>query len=165
MASEQNSLSAEPAVTVVHTVEEADQLPEGALVIWIDGVSKERQAAVVRMYDGQRSMEHTKSGSYWVDGIHMIEYPAQAFTWPASEGNEPLTNNDEAAMLKEVRIAIDWALSKGHGLQLNARQLEAAASAVANRLRLSTRTVREADESGDRDEVHIVGRLRSQIWT
>lgn len=84
MTNMQNS-STEPAVAVVRRVEDVNELPEGSLVIWVDSLNEERQAAVVREYDGQRSMEHTKSGSYWVDGIHMIEYPALALTWPTTD--------------------------------------------------------------------------------
>ncbi|SKU94579.1 Uncharacterised protein [Mycobacteroides abscessus subsp. bolletii] len=76
---------AEPVVTTVHTPEEVKQLPEGSFVIWNVSDCEERQAAVVRIYDDQKSMEHTKSDSYWVDGIHMIEYPALALTWPTTD--------------------------------------------------------------------------------
>lgn len=112
----------EPVITTVRTVDEAKQLPEDSLVIWRDSVNDERQAAVVRVYDGQRSMEHTKSGSYWVDGIHMIEYPALALTWPTTDpvGEFPAAilaerpgPNSEEPVLDEISQLVDEQLAAG----------------------------------------------------
>lgn len=77
----------QPTVTVCNTADDVNALPDNTLVTWIDSLEGVRQAAVVHDYEGDRTIEHTVSRSYWVDGIHMIEYPALALVWPT-------TNND-----------------------------------------------------------------------
>ncbi|RIT36819.1 hypothetical protein D2E76_16330 [Mycobacteroides abscessus] len=68
-------------------------------------------------------------------------------------------------LIKEVRIAIDWALGKGYGVQLTSTQLDDAASAVISRLGLRAQPLHAEDETGNSDGVQVIGHLNPQIWT
>lgn len=74
-------------------------------------------------------------------------------------------NSTNTELIKEVRIAIDWALGKGHLLQLSPTQLNDAATAVVNRLGLSTQPPQDGNGAGDNDVQQVIGRLKAQIWT